>query len=229
MISVLRPRTAGQPPGPNREPTGETDVFSAAVFGSFADEPDRFAAPRRRQQPDLWVPAYRSYQVAQARLVWLLRSVDLPLDQGAHDRRGLEGWRRRGRPRGDPPTPGSFGCPGHAASRGWIRLWLISQVYAVLGRAGPAQHDARPVLDLCQEHGIGGFDLAFAYEALARAHAAAGDTGRAPPAWRHVPGWTRWNDTEYPVQHGPRGRGDDQGCRPYRRRCAPRSRRALTT
>jgi tetratricopeptide (TPR) repeat protein len=57
--------------------------------------------------------------------------------------------------------------------------WLISRVYAVLGRAEPALHHARRVLDLCQEHSIGDFDLAFAYEALARAHAVAGDTGRA--------------------------------------------------
>ncbi len=57
--------------------------------------------------------------------------------------------------------------------------WLICRVYAVLGRAEPALHHARRVLDLCQEHGIGDFDLAFAYEALARAHAVAGDTGRA--------------------------------------------------
>jgi len=57
--------------------------------------------------------------------------------------------------------------------------WLISRVYATLGRAEPAQHHARRVLDLCQEHGIGDFDLAFAYEALARAHAVAGHSGRA--------------------------------------------------
>jgi DNA-binding transcriptional MerR regulator len=57
--------------------------------------------------------------------------------------------------------------------------WLICRVYATLGRAEPAQHHARRVLDLCQEHGIGDFDLAFAYEALARAHAVAGDAGRA--------------------------------------------------
>ena len=57
--------------------------------------------------------------------------------------------------------------------------WLISHVYAVLGRAEPALHHAARVLDLCQEHDIGDFDLAFAYEALARAHAVAGDAGRA--------------------------------------------------
>jgi hypothetical protein len=57
--------------------------------------------------------------------------------------------------------------------------WLISRVYAVLGRAEPALHHARRVLDLCQENGIGDFDLAFAHEALARAGAGAGDAGLA--------------------------------------------------
>jgi len=35
------------------------------------------------------------------------------------------------------------------------------------------------VLDICQENGIGDWDLAFAYEALARAHAIAGDAVQA--------------------------------------------------
>lgn len=53
--------------------------------------------------------------------------------------------------------------------------WQISRVYAVLGRAEPALHHARRTLDLCQENGIGDWDIGFAYEALARAHAVAGD------------------------------------------------------
>ena len=57
--------------------------------------------------------------------------------------------------------------------------WQISRVYTVLGRAEPALHHARRVLDLCRENGIGDWDLAFAYEALARAHAIAGDAGQA--------------------------------------------------
>jgi tetratricopeptide (TPR) repeat protein len=57
--------------------------------------------------------------------------------------------------------------------------WLISRVYAVLGRPEPALHHARRVLELCQENGIGDWDLAFAYEALARAHAVAGDAAQA--------------------------------------------------
>ena len=57
--------------------------------------------------------------------------------------------------------------------------WQISRVYTVLGRPEPALHHARRVLDLCQENGIGDWDLAFAYEALARASAVAGDAAQA--------------------------------------------------
>jgi hypothetical protein len=57
--------------------------------------------------------------------------------------------------------------------------WQCSRVYAMLGRAEPALHHARRSLKLCEANGIGGFDLAFAYEALARAHAIAGDQQQA--------------------------------------------------
>jgi hypothetical protein len=53
--------------------------------------------------------------------------------------------------------------------------WQCSRVYAVLGRAEPALHHARRCVELCEQHGIGDWDLGFAYEALARAHAVAGD------------------------------------------------------
>jgi hypothetical protein len=53
--------------------------------------------------------------------------------------------------------------------------WLVSRVYTVLGRADPAIYHARRVLEICEDNGIGDWDLAFAYEALARAHAVAGD------------------------------------------------------
>jgi hypothetical protein len=48
--------------------------------------------------------------------------------------------------------------------------WQCSRVYAVLGRAEPALWHGRRSLDICDEHGIRDFDLAYAYEALARAH-----------------------------------------------------------
>lgn len=57
--------------------------------------------------------------------------------------------------------------------------WQCSRVYALLGRSEPCLHHAQRVLDLCQENHIGDFDLAFAYEALARGHAIAGDTEQA--------------------------------------------------
>jgi len=57
--------------------------------------------------------------------------------------------------------------------------WQISRVYAVLGRAEPALHHAQRVLDICQHNGIGDWDLAFALEALARAHAVAGHPEQA--------------------------------------------------
>ena len=57
--------------------------------------------------------------------------------------------------------------------------WQCSRVYAVLGRPEPCLHHAQRVLDLCQENGIGDFDLAFAYEALARGNAIAGDAEQA--------------------------------------------------
>jgi len=52
--------------------------------------------------------------------------------------------------------------------------WQISRVYAVLGRGEPALVHALRCLEICQEHGIGDFDLAYAYEALARAWATLG-------------------------------------------------------
>jgi hypothetical protein len=57
--------------------------------------------------------------------------------------------------------------------------WQCSRVYAVLGRPEPALHHARRVLEICEANDIADFDLAFAYEALARAHAIAGDAATA--------------------------------------------------
>jgi len=53
--------------------------------------------------------------------------------------------------------------------------WQISRVYAVLKRGEPARYHAERSLELCQENGFGDFDLAFAYEALARASFVAGE------------------------------------------------------
>ena len=57
--------------------------------------------------------------------------------------------------------------------------WQISRVYATLNRPEAALYHAQRCLDLCQANEIGDFDLAFAYEALARAYATAGDTDKS--------------------------------------------------
>jgi len=79
----------------------------------------------------------------------------------------------------------------HASRHHWGRVaeatpanmargeWQCSRVYAVLGRSEPCLHHAQRCLEICQENGIADWDLAFAYEALARGHAVAGDTDQA--------------------------------------------------
>ncbi len=60
--------------------------------------------------------------------------------------------------------------------------WQCSRVYAVLGRPEPALWHARRCLELCEQAPPGTlaeFDLPFAFEALARAGAVAGDRAAA--------------------------------------------------
>jgi hypothetical protein len=81
----------------------------------------------------------------------------------------------------------------HASAYHWLQVgtplnfgrshWLCSRVYSVLGRPEPALYHAQLAHDICMEHGIGDFDLAYAFEALARAHAVAGNRGESD-AWR---------------------------------------------
>ena len=53
--------------------------------------------------------------------------------------------------------------------------WQIARVYALLNLGESARHHAEYCLALCLSNNIGDFDLAFAYEALARAHDFVGD------------------------------------------------------
>ena len=57
--------------------------------------------------------------------------------------------------------------------------WMVSHVYAVVGMGQPALYHARICMRLTDQHGLGGFDLAYAYEGMARAHAASGDRADA--------------------------------------------------
>jgi DNA-binding transcriptional MerR regulator len=60
-----------------------------------------------------------------------------------------------------------------------IGEWQCSRVYAVLGRQEPALHHARRCLAITEQSGVGGWLLASAYEAMARASAVAGDRAAA--------------------------------------------------
>jgi hypothetical protein len=57
--------------------------------------------------------------------------------------------------------------------------WQVSRVYATVGRSEAALFHAERCLQICTQWGIGDFDLAYAYEALARGHAVSGDQARA--------------------------------------------------
>ena len=75
----------------------------------------------------------------------------------------------------------------HASAHHWSRAagarpqnaarsqWQISRVNAVLGRGDAALYHAERCLELCTKNGIGDWDLAAAYEAVARAHQVAGN------------------------------------------------------
>jgi DNA-binding transcriptional MerR regulator len=77
----------------------------------------------------------------------------------------------------------------HASAYHWLQVgtaanrarseWQCSRMYTVLGRAEPALHHARRCLEICESDpgALEDWDLPFAYEALARAYATAGDAG----------------------------------------------------
>ena len=79
----------------------------------------------------------------------------------------------------------------HASAYHWLQAgtvvnrvrseWQCSRVYAVLGRPEPALHHARRCLELAESAPgeLEEFDLPFAQEAMARAHAVAGDEAEA--------------------------------------------------
>jgi hypothetical protein len=52
--------------------------------------------------------------------------------------------------------------------------WQVSRAYTVVGLAEAALRHGRRCLDICEEHGIVDWDLAYAFEAIARAYKAAG-------------------------------------------------------
>ncbi|MBN9391012.1 MAG: hypothetical protein J0I20_23490 [Chloroflexi bacterium] len=57
--------------------------------------------------------------------------------------------------------------------------WMISHVFAVLNQVAPALHHAQRTLTITQDNDFKDFELAYAYEAMARALAAGGDKTEA--------------------------------------------------
>jgi hypothetical protein len=52
--------------------------------------------------------------------------------------------------------------------------WQISRMYTVLNRPQSALWHAKRCLEICKENNIRDWDITFAYEAMARAYAVAG-------------------------------------------------------
>jgi hypothetical protein len=108
--------------------------------------------------------------------------------------RSLNGlvWQLLARPNRSAEDDARMVDAAHASQYHWREVggppgtrgeWLISHVYAVLGRAEPALHHARRCLELAaSEPGVADFDHAYAAEAMARALAGAGDLDQAA-AW----------------------------------------------
>ena len=79
----------------------------------------------------------------------------------------------------------------HASAYHWTQVgtpanrarseWQLSRVYVVLERVEPALHHARRCQEICEAHpeAMEDWDLPYAHEALARAHALAGDVDEA--------------------------------------------------
>ncbi|MBN2878371.1 MAG: hypothetical protein JXN65_01965 [Clostridia bacterium] len=73
----------------------------------------------------------------------------------------------------------------HASLYHWMQIgtplefargeWQVSRVYSILGMGQSALYHGEASLNLCLDNGIGGFDLAFGYEAVARAYKTLGD------------------------------------------------------
>ena len=62
--------------------------------------------------------------------------------------------------------------------------WLISRVFAVLSKGNEALSYAQETLRLTEEHGFKDFDLAYAYESMARAHAVSGNKEKYKEFWK---------------------------------------------
>lgn len=122
---------------------------------------------------------------------------DQPSGAADHRRLGVEAfnasWEILGRPLGECSDDDlvELTTRAYASAYHWARAdgrgaehdarahWLLSRVWAVRGQGALSLDHAQRCYDLCQAHGLADFDLAYAHEALARAHACLGDRGAA--------------------------------------------------
>jgi hypothetical protein len=99
-------------------------------------------------------------------------------------------WRLMGLPQRSPEQDDEMIHAAHASRHHWGEVgnapnlargeWQVSRVYAVLGRGEPALFHAHRCLAYVQSgEGMAEWDLPFAYEALARACAVAGDASQS--------------------------------------------------
>jgi hypothetical protein len=100
-------------------------------------------------------------------------------------------WKLMELPQRTPEQDDELVDTAHASAYHWLRArlaavptwsqWQLSRVYVVLGRPEPALHHARRCLAWCESNpaALEDWDLAYAHEALARAHTLAGDSGEA--------------------------------------------------
>ena len=94
-------------------------------------------------------------------------------------------------PERDAVTDDQMVHAAHASAYHWMTVgeprhhcrgeWLCARVYTLVGRAEPALHQAHRCLALCEQHEseLADWDMPYAHEALARAHALAGDAASA--------------------------------------------------
>lgn len=159
--------------------------------------------PTTTPYADVWWPTAAGWRPAEPRIGGALHTLDHLIRDGrppamtdtATDERRLAAelfngvWRLMENEQRSESEDDAMLHMAHASRHHWGAVgtpanlargeWLCSRVYAVLRRAEPCRHHAERVLALCREHGIGDWDLAFGYEALARAHAVAGDREEA--------------------------------------------------
>jgi hypothetical protein len=116
-------------------------------------------------------------------------AVATDLDPATHRRLGVDlynaTWTLIENAERSPAETDEMIHSAHASRWHWARVgepvnlargeWLCSRVYATLGRGEPALWHARRCVEILEENGVADWDIAAAYEAMARASFVAGD------------------------------------------------------